>query len=83
VPFFVSPVIGNEGEVEINGTVSGDSTANSSPQSVNMIHNFAEHALSGNLNNAWPEWAMKTQIVVNACLDSARAGHTISLEAWK
>jgi predicted dehydrogenase len=83
VPFFVLPVIGNEGEVEINGTVSGDSSANSSPQSVNMIHNFAQHALSGKLNNEWPEWAMKTQIVVNACLESARAGQTISLEARK
>jgi hypothetical protein len=42
-----------------------------------MVRSFATQVLSGKLNNAWPEWALKTQIVANACVDSAHAGRPI------
>jgi predicted dehydrogenase len=43
-------------------------------QEVNMIRNFAEMATSGKLNPTWGEIALKTQQVMDACLESARAG---------
>jgi hypothetical protein len=48
-------------------------------QEANMIRNFANQALSGKLNDAWPEWALKTQIVTNACMEAARSGRPVSL----
>jgi len=41
-------------------------------QEVNMIQNFARQAQSGRLNQFWPEVALKTQQVLEACLESAR-----------
>jgi predicted dehydrogenase len=43
-------------------------------QEVNMIRTFAEMATSGKLNPTWGEIALKTQLVLDACLESARAG---------
>ncbi len=43
-------------------------------QEVNMIRTFAEMAASGKLNPTWGEIALKTQVVMDACLESARAG---------
>jgi predicted dehydrogenase len=40
-------------------------------QETNSFRNFANQVLSGKLNEAWPEAALKTQKVVCACLDSA------------
>lgn len=39
-----------------------------------MFHNFATQVRSGKLDAAWPEIALKTQLVMDACLASARAG---------
>jgi predicted dehydrogenase len=47
-----------------------NSTPNS--QEANMIRNFAEIVLSGRLEPAWGEIALKTQQVIDACLQSAR-----------
>ncbi len=49
-------------------------------QEVNCFRNFAEQIRSGHLNDTWPEAALKTQRVMCACLDSARAdGRTVRL----
>jgi len=42
-------------------------------QETNMFRNFAAQVLSGRLNSDWPAQALKTQIVVDACLASAQA----------
>ncbi len=39
-----------------------------------MIRNFAAYVQSGKLNEFWPEVALKTQLVLDACLASARDG---------
>lgn len=41
-------------------------------QHVNMMRNFAKQVASGTLNKEWPMWALKTQEVMDMCLDSAR-----------
>jgi predicted dehydrogenase len=41
-------------------------------QEMNCYRAFADSVLSGELNPAWPESALKTQIVMCACLESAR-----------
>ncbi|QJX00646.1 Gfo/Idh/MocA family protein [Frigoriglobus tundricola] len=43
-------------------------------QETNMICTFSGLALSGKLDPTWPEIALKTQLVMDACLASARKG---------
>lgn len=43
-------------------------------QDVSMFHNFANQVHSGRLNEAWPQWSRRTQIVQDACLKSALDG---------
>jgi predicted dehydrogenase len=43
-------------------------------QETNMIRNFAEIVLSGKRDPVWGEIALKTQMVLDACLRSARDG---------
>jgi predicted dehydrogenase len=46
-----------------------------------MIRNFAAQIQSGKLNEDWPEIALKTQQVMDACLESGRNGaRQVSLE---
>ena len=44
--------------------------SNSHPtaQETNLFRNFANQISSGKLNEAWPEWALKTQQVMEECL---------------
>jgi predicted dehydrogenase len=42
-------------------------------QETNMIRNFTRQAQSGQLNSLWPEVALKTQQVMQACWKSAQA----------
>jgi predicted dehydrogenase len=42
-------------------------------QEVNCFRNFAEQIRAGQMNQDWPDEALKTQIVMCACLESARA----------
>ena len=80
VPDFVLPARSNNGALDINGELSDNSVIDpQTTQETNMIRAFADRVLSGKLNEAWPEWALKTQIVANACLDSALAGQAVSL----
>lgn len=41
-------------------------------QQTQMIRNFANQVRSRKLNHDWPDWALKTQQVVDACLKAAR-----------
>lgn len=41
-------------------------------QQTRMIRNFANQIQSGKLNPDWPEWALKTQQVVDRCLKEAK-----------
>ncbi len=50
-------------------------------QSTNLIRNFANQVRSGKLNAEWPESALKTQIVMDACLESARRNLPVKLES--
>ncbi len=40
----------------------------------NMIRTFSGLAMSGKLDSTWPDIALKTQVVLDACLASARDG---------
>ena len=44
-----------------------------------MWRNFANQIFSGKLNNDWPMWALKTQIVLDACLAAARRGAPVKI----
>ncbi len=50
--------------------------SNSHPtaQETNLFRNFAAQVQSGRLCNEWPDWALKTQQMMEACLSSARQG---------
>jgi len=50
--------------------------SNSHPtaQESDLFRHFAEQAQSGSLNQAWPEMALKTQQVMQACRESSLAG---------
>lgn len=54
-------------------TVPEHSHGHPSAQEVNLFRNFTEQVRSGQLNPAWPDAAMKTQVIMAACLESARA----------
>jgi len=43
-------------------------------QESNLFRNFAQQVQSGQINDAWPDQALKTQILMDTCLSSARAG---------
>jgi predicted dehydrogenase len=61
-------------------TVAEHSHGHPDAQETNMFRNFANQVSSGHLNDAWPETALKTQQVINACFDSARAeGRLVSV----
>lgn len=80
VPDFVLPAKSNNGAMEINGELFENSPIDPfKAQETNMVRTFAGQVLGGKLRDDWPEWALKTQIVINGCLDSARAGQPIRL----
>ncbi len=60
-------------------TVAEHGNAHPTAQESNMFRNFANQIFSGKLNENWPMWAMKTQQVLDACLESARCGATVKL----
>jgi predicted dehydrogenase len=82
IPDFVHPRKSSEGALDIGGTVSDDLiTSPATLQEANMVRAFSSQVLSGKLNDAWPDWALKTQIVTNACMDAARSGKRVTLES--
>jgi hypothetical protein len=48
------------------------SHGHSTAQEANLFRNFSNQVRSGSLNSLWPEIALKTQKVTNACFESAR-----------
>jgi predicted dehydrogenase len=42
-------------------------------QEANMIRTFSKLVLSGKTDDSWPQWALSTQTVLDACVKSARA----------
>ena len=91
VPGFVHPLDSyepafevNDVEVRVAGTqcppgadpmLQGHPTA----QDTRMFRHFAEQVFSGKLNEEWPMWAMKTQQVMDACLQAARTGSPVKI----
>jgi predicted dehydrogenase len=57
--------------------VQGHATA----QDARMFRNFADQIFSGKLNDDWPMWALKTQKVLDACLEAAHHGTSLKLVA--
>ena len=53
-------------------SVAEHSHSHPTAQEANLFRNFAGRVRSGKLSTEWPEWALKTQQVMDACLDSAR-----------
>jgi predicted dehydrogenase len=51
------------------------SQAHADAQESNQFRQFACQVQSGKLNQEWPDFALKTQRVMEACLDSARLTH--------
>jgi predicted dehydrogenase len=83
---FVHPRKELEAPFEINGgrvqVECGDAKkvkAAEVAQQANMIRNFVVQARSGKLNREWPESALKTQRVMDACLEAARKGRKARL----
>ncbi|MGA2029509.1 MAG: Gfo/Idh/MocA family oxidoreductase [Verrucomicrobiota bacterium] len=50
-------------------------------QQANMIRNFSNQVRSGQLNDEWLESALKTQRVMDVCLEAARTGTCLKLGA--
>ncbi len=80
IPDFVHPLSQEEPFFQVNAgniTVKCASTGTSTgvryaSQEANMIRNFVNQVQSGKLNDDWPQIALKTQQVMDACLKSAR-----------
>ncbi|HEU0008782.1 MAG TPA: Gfo/Idh/MocA family oxidoreductase [Verrucomicrobiae bacterium] len=53
--------------------VAEHSHGHADAQEANLFRNFATAIRSGRLNEQWPEMALKTQQIMNACLESANA----------
>lgn len=56
-------------------TVAEHSNSHATAQETNLFRNFTAQVRSGQLNTEWPDIAYKTQLLMNACYDSACAGN--------
>lgn len=54
-------------------SVAEYSSSTRDSQETNLFRNFADLVLSGKVDPKWGEIALKTQVVMDACLESARA----------
>jgi predicted dehydrogenase len=70
VPDFVLPTPGSDIAFELNNS-NVKIEAGSTAQEINMFRNFANQIFSGKLNDEWPEIALKTQKVTDACFNPA------------
>lgn len=62
-------------------TVPEYSNSHPSAQESRLFRNFANQVTSGNLNQVWPDIALKTQRVMDACLASAESdGRRVDLD---
>jgi hypothetical protein len=53
--------------------VKEHSHSHPSSQETNLFRNLADQVQCGTLNPTWPDMALKTQLVMEACLESGRA----------
>jgi len=53
------------------------SNSHATSQETNLFRTFAAQVQSGQLNDEWPEMALRTQAVMEACLQSARTGSAL------
>jgi predicted dehydrogenase len=60
-------------------TVAEHGNGHPTAQESNMFRNFANRIFSGKPNDEWPMWALKTQQVMDACLESARRGSPVKI----
>jgi predicted dehydrogenase len=60
-------------------TVAEHGHGHPTAQESNMFRNFANQVFSGRLNDDWPMWALKTQQVMDACLESARRNSPVKI----
>jgi hypothetical protein len=58
--------------------VAEHSQADATAQESNLFREFNNQVRSGRLNDDWPEFALKTQTVMEACLASARQGSPVN-----
>lgn len=56
--------------------VSEYDAGHSTAQEVRMIRAFSEAVLSRRLNPLWPQWALRTQKIMDACYESSLKGGT-------
>jgi len=93
LPDFVHPFNGYEPAFEVNDrwvTVPGGAPCppgadaggygHATAQDTLMWRNFANQALSGNLNSEWPMWSLQTQRLLDACHASAKQNDVLKLE---
>jgi predicted dehydrogenase len=92
VPGFVLPLNSYEPAFELNDAdirVASDVKCppgvepawqgHATAQDTRMWRNFANQIFSGKLNGDWPMWALKTQIVLDACHEAGRTGKIVEL----
>ena len=94
VPDFVNPFYGDEIGFEVTNigqdgykvlpgvnriAVPEHGNGHPTAQESNLFRNFAAQILSGKLNDDWPMWSLKTQKVLDACLESARKNCALKL----
>lgn len=94
LPDFVHPRNSYEPAFEVNDkfiTVTGDvkcppgvdplPQGHATAQDTCMFRNFANQVFSGKLNEDWPQWVLKTQKVMDACLRAAQKDSMVKLES--
>jgi len=94
IPDFVNPFHGGELGFEVLNigldgynnlpnarrvTIAEHGNGHPTAQESNMFRNFANQVFSGKLNDDWPMWALKTQQVMDACLESARRNSPVKI----
>jgi predicted dehydrogenase len=92
LPDFVHPFNSYEPAFEVNAqtvTVAGQvkcppgadpaETGHATAQDACMWRHFADQIFSGRLNEEWPRWALQTQRVLDACLESAHRHQPVRL----
>jgi predicted dehydrogenase len=79
LPFEVNNAVHNVSGCDFNMeahwrkfSVSEYSNSHPTAQETNLFRNFAGQVRSGTLNEEWPEWALKTQQVMEECFRAAK-----------
>jgi hypothetical protein len=92
LPYFVHPFNTYEPQFEVNEkftAFAGEAQCppgvdpaefgHATAQDARMWRAFANQIFSGKLNEEWPMWSVRTQKVLDACLESARQNATLKL----